>query len=95
MEVNELKVHLHCKACEKAVRKALCKIKGVTCVEIDVKLSRISVLGYADCKMLIKAIRKTGRRAEVWPSKLLGRQGGELRCGHHHGFGCIIPKWLF
>ena len=28
LQVIELKVRLHCKACEKALRKALCKIKG-------------------------------------------------------------------
>lgn len=29
LEVVELKVRIHCKACEKAVRKALCRIKGI------------------------------------------------------------------
>ena len=29
LQVVELKVRLHCKACEKAVRRALCKIKGM------------------------------------------------------------------
>ncbi|XP_010278474.1 PREDICTED: heavy metal-associated isoprenylated plant protein 20-like [Nelumbo nucifera] len=68
LQMIVLKVRLHCKACEKAVRKALWKIKGVKCVEMDVITSKITVLGYVDSKVVIKAIRKTGRRAEVWPS---------------------------
>ncbi|PPD95930.1 hypothetical protein GOBAR_DD07048 [Gossypium barbadense] len=50
MEVVELKVRLHCKACEKAVRKSLLKINGVKCVEIDMTSSKITVLGYVDRK---------------------------------------------
>ncbi|XP_058114361.1 heavy metal-associated isoprenylated plant protein 45-like isoform X2 [Magnolia sinica] len=68
MEVVELKVRLHCKACEKSVRKALCKLKGVTCVEMDVMMNKITVLGYIDRKAVVKAVRKTGRRAEAWAS---------------------------
>ncbi|KAL6334160.1 hypothetical protein AAG906_006729 [Vitis piasezkii] len=68
LEVIELRVRLHCKACEKAVRKALCKTKGVTCVEIDVILNKISVMGYVDSKRILKVIRKTGTRAELWSS---------------------------
>ncbi|RVW94120.1 Pentatricopeptide repeat-containing protein, mitochondrial [Vitis vinifera] len=68
LEVIELRVRLHCKACEKAVRKALCKTKGVRCVEIDVTLNKISVMGYVDSKRILKVIRKTGTRAELWSS---------------------------
>ncbi|KAF8400132.1 hypothetical protein HHK36_013428 [Tetracentron sinense] len=53
MEVVELKVRIHCKACEKAVRKSLCKIKGVRCVEIDVILNKITVMGYLERKKSI------------------------------------------
>ncbi|KAE8056085.1 hypothetical protein FH972_012883 [Carpinus fangiana] len=94
MEVVELKVRLHCKACEKAVRKALCKIKGVTCVEIDVVLNKITVLGYIDRKVVVKAVRKTGRRAEVvWPSS--SSCHWEKPRSLATGFGCIIPRWGF
>ncbi|KAF3437257.1 hypothetical protein FNV43_RR20010 [Rhamnella rubrinervis] len=56
------------RACEKAVRKALCKIKGVRCVEIEAALKKITVLGNMDRKVIVKAVRKTGRRAELWAS---------------------------
>ncbi|XP_059636721.1 heavy metal-associated isoprenylated plant protein 28-like isoform X1 [Cornus florida] len=91
MQVIELKVRLHCKACEKSIRKTLGKIKGVTCVEIDLVLNKITVLGYVDRKIVIKAVRKTGRRAEVWPSKSSCRGRQQPR----GGFGCIIPRWVF
>ncbi|KAM6570571.1 hypothetical protein CsatB_018556 [Cannabis sativa] len=69
LEVVELKVHIHCKACEKDVRKALCKIKGVRCVDINVRLNKITVLGYFhnNPKHILKALHKTGRRAYLWP----------------------------
>ncbi|XP_022158060.1 heavy metal-associated isoprenylated plant protein 30-like [Momordica charantia] len=68
MEVVDLKVCLHCKACEKALRKVLCKIRGVKCVEMNMALNKITVLGYMDRKVVVKEVRKTGRRAEVLPS---------------------------
>ncbi|KAK9989646.1 hypothetical protein SO802_029885 [Lithocarpus litseifolius] len=90
--VVELKVRLHCKACEKSVRKALCRIKGVTCVEIDVVMSKITVLGYIDRKVVVKAVRRTGRRAELWPSSSCRQEEPRL-AGR---FGCInIPRWGF
>ncbi|XP_059636722.1 heavy metal-associated isoprenylated plant protein 28-like isoform X2 [Cornus florida] len=84
MQVIELKVRLHCKACEKSIRKTLGKIK-------DLVLNKITVLGYVDRKIVIKAVRKTGRRAEVWPSKSSCRGRQQPR----GGFGCIIPRWVF
>ncbi|GLJ41280.1 hypothetical protein SUGI_0854550 [Cryptomeria japonica] len=67
MEVVELQVRLHCKGCERTVRKALCKLKGVQTVDIEMSLHKITVGGYVDQKMVLKTVRKTGRRAELWP----------------------------
>ncbi|KAG5226214.1 hypothetical protein OIU76_027222 [Salix suchowensis] len=98
LQVIELKVHLHCKSCEKAVRKALCKIKGVTCVQIDGVSNKVTVMGYLDKKMVVKAIWKTGRRADVLPSSSssprLEAPAPSPRLPA--GFRCIIPaKWCF
>ncbi|CAB4292354.1 unnamed protein product [Prunus armeniaca] len=102
MEVVELKVRLHCRACEKAVRKALCRIKGVRCVEIDVISNKITVLGFMDRKMIVKAVRKTGRRAEVWPSSPPSTSILSKSCCPAReqpispsGFRCILPSWAF
>ncbi|KAL6291873.1 hypothetical protein ACE6H2_000015 [Prunus campanulata] len=100
--VVELKVRLHCRACEKAVRKALCRIKGVRCVEIDFISNKITVLGFMDRKMIVKAVRKTGRRAEVWPSSLPSTSILSKSCcpareqpTSTSGFRCILPSWAF
>ncbi|KAL5974239.1 hypothetical protein ACLOJK_030903 [Asimina triloba] len=68
LQVIELKVRLHCKACEKS---QFGSFAGVTCLEIDAKISKITAMGYVDRKAVIKAIRKTGRRAEAWKSSSL------------------------
>ncbi|CAK7345843.1 unnamed protein product [Dovyalis caffra] len=105
MEVMELKVHLHCKACEKAVRKSLCKIKGVKCVQIESISNKITVMGYMDKKVVVKAIWKTGRRADVLPSSSSTSSFSSVRLEAPAlapsprlptGFRCIIPaKWSF
>lgn len=41
---------------------------GVRCVEIEATLKKIRVLGNMDSKAVVKAVRKTGRRAELWTS---------------------------
>ncbi|KAJ4846554.1 hypothetical protein Tsubulata_013788 [Turnera subulata] len=97
--VVELRVRLHCKACEKAVRKNLCRIKGVTCVQIDSTSNKITVLGYVDRRSVVKAVWRTGRRAEVLPvasspsSSGLGLEAPSPRLPT--GFRCIIPRWGF
>ncbi|OMO86306.1 hypothetical protein CCACVL1_09654 [Corchorus capsularis] len=93
MEVVEFKVRLHCKACEKAVRKSLLKINGVKCVEIDMKSSKITVLGYIDRKAVVKAIHKTGRRAESWPTSSVSCPRDDYFSPRlPKGFRCIIPR---
>ncbi|KAL4342431.1 hypothetical protein GQ457_08G009420 [Hibiscus cannabinus] len=99
MEVVEFKVRLHCKACEKAVRKSLLKINGVKCVEIDMVSAKITVLGYVDRKAVVKAIHKTGRRAEAWrplaapASAAAHRRDENFSPRLPKGFSCIIPRW--
>ncbi|GKV00403.1 hypothetical protein SLEP1_g13095 [Rubroshorea leprosula] len=88
MEVVELKVRIHCKACQKALRKSLCKIKGVKCVEIDAAAQKITVLGYVEHKAIVKAIHRTGRRAEPWPSSL---SSAAVTPRLNKGFRCILP----
>ncbi|XP_050219243.1 heavy metal-associated isoprenylated plant protein 28-like [Mercurialis annua] len=89
MEAVELRVRLHCKSCEKTVRKALCKIKGVKCVQIDNVSNRITVMGYMERKVVVKTVWKTGIRAELLPSSHhLDLPSPRLSTG----FRCIIPK---
>ncbi|XP_028807667.1 heavy metal-associated isoprenylated plant protein 28-like [Neltuma alba] len=66
MTIIEMRVHMDCAGCESKVKSTLEKLKGVDEVEIDMKLQKVTVTGWADQKKVLKAVRKTGRRAEVW-----------------------------
>jgi hypothetical protein len=39
---------------------------GVDDVEIDMGMQKVTVTGWAEQKKVLRAVRKTGRRAEVW-----------------------------
>lgn len=39
---------------------------GVDNVEIDMSLQKVTVTGWAEQKKVLKAVRKNGRRAELW-----------------------------
>lgn len=58
-------------------------------MEIDVVSSKITVLGYIDRKVVVKAVRKTGRRAEEWASECRREKPTIVR----RGFVCIMPGW--
>lgn len=42
-------------------------ISGVDEVDIDMSLQKVSVMGWVDQEKVLKTVRKTGRRAELWP----------------------------
>lgn len=43
-----------------------CMCAGVDDIEIDMATQKVTVTGWADQKKVLKAVRKTGRRAELW-----------------------------
>ncbi|KAH7577045.1 hypothetical protein JRO89_XS01G0197000 [Xanthoceras sorbifolium] len=57
---------MDCAGCESKVKSTLQKIKGVDEVEIDMSMQKVTVTGYADQKKVLRKVRKTGRRAELW-----------------------------
>ncbi|KAM7258976.1 hypothetical protein ACFE04_014717 [Oxalis oulophora] len=67
MSIVELLVHMDCDGCEKRVRRAISKIEGVDCLEIDMEKQKVTVTGYIDRRKVLKVARRTGRRAEYWP----------------------------
>ncbi|XP_015958056.1 heavy metal-associated isoprenylated plant protein 28 isoform X1 [Arachis duranensis] len=67
MTIVEMCVHMDCPGCESKIKKALKKLPGVDEVDIDMKLQKVTVMGWAEQKKVLKAVRKTGRRAELWP----------------------------
>ncbi|XP_014522028.1 heavy metal-associated isoprenylated plant protein 28 [Vigna radiata var. radiata] len=66
MTIIEMRVHMDCPGCENKVKEALQKLKGVDGIEIDMKLQKVTVNGYAEQKKVLKTVRKTGCRAELW-----------------------------
>ncbi|XP_057544498.1 heavy metal-associated isoprenylated plant protein 45-like [Amaranthus tricolor] len=64
--IVEFRVEIDCSGCESKVRKALLKLDGVDEVEIDMRLQKVSVTGWADQNKIQKAIMKTGLRVEPW-----------------------------
>ncbi|GAA0162586.1 hypothetical protein LIER_18646 [Lithospermum erythrorhizon] len=62
----ELQVFIDCEGCERNIRKSLEKLKGVDNIDIDVNLQKVTVTGSVDQKTVLKTVRRTGRRAELW-----------------------------
>ncbi|KAJ3706876.1 hypothetical protein LUZ61_010581 [Rhynchospora tenuis] len=67
MSIVELNVHMDCDGCQKRIRKAITKLDGVNDVEIDMDKQKVTVTGYVDQKKVLRAVRRTGRKAEYWP----------------------------
>ncbi|KAA8515119.1 hypothetical protein F0562_018298 [Nyssa sinensis] len=63
----EMRVHMDCPGCESKIKKALQKLDGVNDIDIDVGMQKVTVTGWADRKKVLKTVRKTGRKAELWP----------------------------
>ncbi|GLU22867.1 hypothetical protein SLE2022_389100 [Rubroshorea leprosula] len=62
-----MRVHMDCPGCEAKIKKSLQKLDGVDDVDIDMAMQKVTVMGWADQRKVLKAVRKTGRRAELWP----------------------------
>ncbi|KAJ4827919.1 hypothetical protein Tsubulata_032076 [Turnera subulata] len=58
---------MDCAGCETKIRKAIQKLDGVHDIDIDMGMQKVTVMGWADQERVLRAVRKTGRRAELWP----------------------------
>ncbi|CAI0444824.1 unnamed protein product [Linum tenue] len=58
---------MDCPGCKAKIQKALQKLDGVNNIDIDMEMQKVTVMGYADQETVLKAVRRTGRRAELWP----------------------------
>eukprot|EP00249_Psilotum_nudum_P003598 c17062_g1_i1 orf=453-1223(-) len=70
MEMVVLYVRMDCNGCERTVRKALSKLKGVDSVDVDLKRNKVTVIGYVDRKKVLQTINKAGKKAEFWNQHL-------------------------
>ncbi|KAK3165492.1 hypothetical protein QOZ80_1AG0033830 [Eleusine coracana subsp. coracana] len=80
MTLVEMCVHMDCPGCEKKVRKAIERLEGVNDVEIDMAQQKVTVNGDVEQKKVLKAVRRTGRRAVLWPVPFTagGAAAGEM-----------------
>ncbi|KAF3775303.1 Heavy metal-associated isoprenylated plant protein 26 [Nymphaea thermarum] len=67
LQTVELKVRLDCDGCERKVRNAVSSMKGVKSVDVIRKQNRVVVKGYVTAKKVLKTVRSTGKRPELWP----------------------------
>ncbi|XP_042001621.1 heavy metal-associated isoprenylated plant protein 20-like isoform X1 [Salvia splendens] len=68
MQTVEIRVKMDCDGCERRVKNAIKHIKaGVKSIDINRKLSRVTVNGYVDPNKVLKRVNNTGKKAEFWP----------------------------
>ncbi|MFQ6639267.1 hypothetical protein Gotur_015992 [Gossypium turneri] len=64
-----MRVHMDCEGCAVKIKKALGKLKGVDSVDVDMRMQKVTVMGWAasDQKKMLERVTKSGKRAELWP----------------------------
>ncbi|KAH7840861.1 hypothetical protein Vadar_022605 [Vaccinium darrowii] len=67
LQTVELKVRMCCTGCERVVKNAIYKLRGIDSVEVDLPMEKVTVIGYVDRNKVLKAVRRAGKRAEFWP----------------------------
>ncbi|KAG0495893.1 hypothetical protein HPP92_000542 [Vanilla planifolia] len=67
LTIVDMCVHMDCEGCQRKIRKSLAKLHGVDNVDIDMVRQKVTVTGYVDQKKVLRAVRKTGRTAMLWP----------------------------
>ncbi|KAL1568822.1 Heavy metal-associated isoprenylated plant protein 44 [Salvia divinorum] len=67
LQTVELKVRMCCTGCERVVKEAIHKLRGVDSVEVELEMEKVTVMGYVDRNKVLKAVRRAGKRAEFWP----------------------------
>ncbi|KAG0457136.1 hypothetical protein HPP92_022293 [Vanilla planifolia] len=68
LQTVELKVRMCCEGCERVVKHALHKLRGVDSVEVNLPLEKVTVTGYVDRNKVLKEVRRSGKKAEFWPN---------------------------
>ncbi|KAH6755010.1 Heavy metal transport/detoxification superfamily protein [Perilla frutescens var. hirtella] len=67
LQTVELKVRMCCTGCERVVKEAIHKLRGVDSVEVELEMEKVTVTGYVERNKVLKAVRRAGKRAEFWP----------------------------
>ncbi|KAF4394284.1 hypothetical protein CsatB_022976 [Cannabis sativa] len=67
MQTVEIKVKMDCDGCERRVKNAVTSMKGAKQVEVNRKQSKVTVTGYVEANKVLKKVKSTGKKAELWP----------------------------
>ncbi|WOL06148.1 heavy metal-associated isoprenylated plant protein 21 [Canna indica] len=68
LQTVELRVRMCCTGCERVVKHALHKLRGVDSVEVELEMEKVTVTGYVDRNKVLKEVRRSGKKAEFWPN---------------------------
>ncbi|KAL5200212.1 hypothetical protein ABZP36_021415 [Zizania latifolia] len=68
MTIVEMQMNIDCDGCEDNVRKALLRLQGVDYVFMDRTRGKVTVTGSTSQKKVLRAARRKGRLAVLWPS---------------------------
>ncbi|KAK4425913.1 Heavy metal-associated isoprenylated plant protein 23 [Sesamum alatum] len=63
--VTEIKVRMDCNGCVNKIKKALHAITGIYDIYVDLSQQKITVIGWADPEIILKAIKKTRKGAII------------------------------
>eukprot|EP01018_Ginkgo_biloba_P037962 Gb_20922 [translate_table: standard] len=67
MQTVELKVRMDCDGCERKVKNAVSSMSGVKSVDVNRKQQKVTVTGYVEPNKVLKKVKGTGKKAEIWP----------------------------
>ncbi|XVF53221.1 hypothetical protein PTKIN_Ptkin05aG0082600 [Pterospermum kingtungense] len=67
LQTVDLKVRMCCTGCERVVKNAIYKLRGIDSVEVNLEMEKVTVIGYVDRNKVLKQVRRAGKRAEFWP----------------------------
>lgn len=63
--ITEIQVRMDCNGCVQKIRRALQTLQGIYDVYIDFPQQKVTVVGWVDPDLLMKAIKKAGKRAKL------------------------------
>ncbi|MBA0689827.1 hypothetical protein Goari_007536 [Gossypium aridum] len=64
LQTVDLKVRMCCTGCERVIKNAIYKLRGIDSVEVDIEMEKVTVIGYVDRNKVLKRVRRAGKRAE-------------------------------
>ncbi|XP_065858969.1 heavy metal-associated isoprenylated plant protein 30-like [Euphorbia lathyris] len=67
LQTIELKVRMCCTGCERVVKNAIHKLRGIDSVDVNLEMQKVTVVGYVERNKVLKQVRRSGKRAEFWP----------------------------